>query len=184
MCIVKLLFFLKQHLRGKWCKLREVILKSYRPEGFTGPKTNREGSSRSVHSLEIHCSCHVIFISTLGLVSQPFYKTLILRSILCRLFVSVDFPSDPFLFTVYVSTFFLKFLLPLFFPISPLSTGLGVCWKWSHFSLGGPEPCNWTSLLPDIILYKVRNKGDGVAWWQHTAAGMWSTGEHFPVTHV
>lgn len=71
-------------------------MSGYRPEGFTGPKTNRAGNSRSVHSAEIHCCCHAIIISTLGLVGQPFCKALITHcTILWTLFVSVAFPLLP-----------------------------------------------------------------------------------------
>lgn len=68
----------------------EIIFRSgYRLEGFTGPKTNREGNSRCVHSAEIHCCCHAIIISTLGLVGQPFCKALIIHCMSWTRFVSV-----------------------------------------------------------------------------------------------
>lgn len=88
--------FLGKLQHHSWGKCWEVIFRSsYRPEGFTGPKTNREGNSRSVHSAKIHCCCHAIIISTLGLVVQPFCKALIIHCILWTLFVSVAFPLTP-----------------------------------------------------------------------------------------
>lgn len=71
-------------------------MSGYRLEGFTGPKTNRAGNSRSVHSAEIHYCCHAIIISTLWLVGQPFCKALITHcTILWTLFVSLAFPLLP-----------------------------------------------------------------------------------------
>lgn len=103
-------------LHHSWGKCWEVVFRSgYRSEGFTRPKTNREGKSRSVHSAEIHCCCHAIIISTLGLVGQPFCKALIIHCILWMLFVSVAFPLTPSC-SLFLSPFSL--LLPLFFPVS------------------------------------------------------------------
>lgn len=89
--------FSRKLLYHSWGECWELIFMSgYRPEGFTGPKTNRAGNSRSVHSAEIHCCCHAIIISTLGLVGQPFCKALITHcTILWTLFVSVAFPLLP-----------------------------------------------------------------------------------------
>lgn len=173
-------------LHHSWVECWEVIFRSgYRPQGFTGPKTNREGNSRSVHSAEIHCCCHAIIISTLGLVDQPFCKALIIHCILWTLFVFVAFPLTPSCSL---------FLSPP--PPPPPSSSQSPPSLQACVSVG----CGVTSLLvgPSCVIERrcfstsflswwneaglpgyLQKNETGVGSWQPATVGVCSTGENF-----
>lgn len=133
-------------LRHSWGECWEVIFRSsWRPEGFAGPKTNREGNSRSVHSVEIHCCCHAIIIPTLGFVGQPFCKALIIHCVWWTLFVSVAFVLIPSYFLCLSILVLLVRPLPLLLLVSPVSAGLCECQMWCHLPPAGAELRNWTA---------------------------------------